>query len=89
MKMLILGATGPTGRHLVDVGLGCGDSLTALVRNPGPLDDLADQITVVKVKAIRRALPAPDLPPRRRGRSCFLPAKSRSCCCRGSSRRCC
>lgn len=47
MKMLVLGATGPTGRHLVDLALRSGDSVTALARNPSALADLADRITVV------------------------------------------
>lgn len=47
MKMLVLGATGPTGRHLVDCTLECGDSVTALVRNPAALGDLVGRVTVV------------------------------------------
>lgn len=48
MKLLILGATGPTGRHLVDLALHSGDSVTALVRNPETVGDLADKVTSVK-----------------------------------------
>ncbi len=48
MKMLILGATGPTGRHLLDCALKCGDAVTALARNPAALGDLANTITVLK-----------------------------------------
>lgn len=48
MKLLILGATGPTGRHVVDAALRCGDSVTVLARNPAALADLADRITVIK-----------------------------------------
>lgn len=47
MKLLILGATGPTGRHVVDEALRCGDSVTALARDPDALSDLADRVTVV------------------------------------------
>ncbi|UOB11060.1 SDR family oxidoreductase [Streptomyces sp. HP-A2021] len=47
MKLLILGATGPTGRRLVELALRAGDQVTALVRNPAGLGDLADQVTVV------------------------------------------
>jgi putative NADH-flavin reductase len=47
MKLLILGATGPTGRHVVDLALRSGDSVTAFVRNPAALGDLAKKITVV------------------------------------------
>ncbi|MEU5608618.1 NAD(P)-binding oxidoreductase [Streptomyces sparsogenes] len=46
MKLLILGATGPTGRHAVDLALRAGDSVTAFVRNPAALDDLADQVSL-------------------------------------------
>ncbi|MFJ7295778.1 NAD(P)-dependent oxidoreductase [Streptomyces collinus] len=47
MKLLVLGATGPTGRHLVDLALRSGDSVTALVRNPATLGDLAEKVTPV------------------------------------------
>ncbi|MEU9731869.1 NAD(P)-binding oxidoreductase [Streptomyces sp. NPDC048002] len=47
MKLLILGATGPTGRHLVNLALKAGDTVTALARTPAALDDMADRITVV------------------------------------------
>jgi putative NADH-flavin reductase len=46
MKLLILGATGLTGRHVVDVALRSGDSVTAFVRNPAALGDLADRVTL-------------------------------------------
>ena len=35
MNLLILGATGPTGRHLLDQALNAGHEVTALVRNAG------------------------------------------------------
>lgn len=47
MKLLVLGATGPTGRHLVDLALRSGDAVTALVRNPAGLGDLADRVTPI------------------------------------------
>jgi putative NADH-flavin reductase len=47
MKLLILGATGPTGRHVVESALHSGDQVTAMARNPAALGDLADQVTVV------------------------------------------
>ena len=47
MNLLILGATGPTGRHVVDLALAAGDTVTALARRPQALDDLAGQVTVV------------------------------------------
>lgn len=54
MHLLILGATGPTGRRLLDAALECGDTITALARTPGALDDLADRITVVAGDATSR-----------------------------------
>jgi len=47
MKLLILGATGPTGRHVVDLAVRSGDSVTAFVRNPEALGDLAGRVTPV------------------------------------------
>ncbi|WP_433621993.1 NAD(P)-dependent oxidoreductase [Nocardia sp. CA-120079] len=47
MNLLILGATGPTGRHLADLALRAGDTVTVLARRPEALDDLADRVTVV------------------------------------------
>ncbi|WP_409467833.1 NAD(P)-dependent oxidoreductase [Streptomyces sp. HC307] len=47
MNLLILGATGPTGRHVVDLALRAGDTVTVLARRPEALDDLADQVNVV------------------------------------------
>ncbi|MFD7002218.1 aldo/keto reductase [Streptomyces mirabilis] len=46
MKLLVLGATGLTGRHVVDVALRSGDSVTAFVRDPAALADLADRVTL-------------------------------------------
>lgn len=54
MKLLVLGATGPTGRHLVDLAVRSGDSVTALVRNPAGLGDLADKVTPVAGDATSR-----------------------------------
>lgn len=47
MNLLILGATGLTGRHVVEEALRAGNTCTALVRNPAALGDLAEQVTVV------------------------------------------
>ncbi|WP_217242270.1 NAD(P)-dependent oxidoreductase [Streptomyces sp. AC555_RSS877] len=47
MKLLILGATGPTGRHVIDLAVRSGDSVTAFVRNPAALGDLAERVTPV------------------------------------------
>ncbi|WP_166350476.1 NAD(P)-dependent oxidoreductase [Phytoactinopolyspora limicola] len=53
MHICILGATGGTGRHLVDQSLGRGHSVTALVRTPAKLADLQhDQLDVVAVDAM-------------------------------------
>jgi len=46
MKLLILGATGPTGRLVIDSAVRSGDSVTAFVRNPAALGDLAERVTV-------------------------------------------
>jgi putative NADH-flavin reductase len=48
MKILILGATGPTGRHVIDCSLTCGDSVTVLARNPAALGDLSERLTVIQ-----------------------------------------
>lgn len=48
MKLLVLGATGPTGKHVVERGLGHGDEVTVLVRRPEALDELAERVTVVQ-----------------------------------------
>ncbi|MES4903509.1 MULTISPECIES: NAD(P)-binding oxidoreductase [unclassified Streptomyces] len=47
MKLLVLGATGPTGRLLTDLVLRSGDTVTALVRTPANLGDLAEKVTPV------------------------------------------
>src|SRR4051794_12117882 len=47
MKLLILGATGPTGRHALDLAIEGGDAVTVLARRPEALDDLAGQVNVV------------------------------------------
>lgn len=48
MKILVLGATGPTGRHFVETALEAGDSVTALARNPAALGALSGRIAVVQ-----------------------------------------
>ncbi|UQZ86448.1 NmrA-like family protein [Paenibacillus konkukensis] len=47
MNLLILGATGPTGRYVVDRALQSGDTITVLARRPEALADLKDKIKVV------------------------------------------
>jgi putative NADH-flavin reductase len=48
MKVLVLGATGATGRHLLEQGLAQGHYLTALVRNPAKLHRRSPDLTVVQ-----------------------------------------
>jgi putative NADH-flavin reductase len=48
MKLLILGASGRTGQHLVQQALSAGHQVTALVRNPQKLDVKDDALTVVQ-----------------------------------------
>lgn len=47
MKLLVLGATGPTGRHVVDLALDAGDTVTVLARRPEALDERAGRVDVV------------------------------------------
>ena len=47
MRLLILGATGPTGRNLVDQALGAGNDVTALVRDPTRLTLVHPRLTIV------------------------------------------
>ena len=37
MRIVVLGATGHTGHHVVDLALGRGHDVTAFVRSPGKL----------------------------------------------------
>ncbi|MFE9601369.1 NAD(P)-dependent oxidoreductase [Streptomyces hokutonensis] len=45
MKLLVLGATGATGRRFVEQALGAGHHVTAYVRNPGRID--ASRLTTI------------------------------------------
>jgi len=47
MRLLILGATGGTGLHIVDQAVERGLSLTAFVRSPDALKRFGDRITVI------------------------------------------
>lgn len=47
MQLLVLGATGRTGRHLVDLGLARGHAVTAFVRSPHKLGAARDGLRVV------------------------------------------
>ncbi|QQO77130.1 NAD(P)H-binding protein [Actinomyces sp. HMT897] len=46
MKILILGATGPTGRHVLANALKAGDTVSVLARHPEALADVEDRVTV-------------------------------------------
>lgn len=46
MKIVILGATGQTGQHLVNQALQQGHSVTAVVRNPGKMTVSHDNLKV-------------------------------------------
>jgi putative NADH-flavin reductase len=48
MKMIVFGATGPTGRQVVKQGLELGREVTAFVRDPSALDLEEDHLRVVK-----------------------------------------
>jgi putative NADH-flavin reductase len=50
----VLGATGATGRHLVEQALGQGHHVTALVRNPAKLPRRSPDLTVVRGDVIDR-----------------------------------
>ena len=47
MKVAVIGATGRTGRLLVEELLRRGHQVTVLVRHPERLGDLADRVTVI------------------------------------------
>lgn len=47
MKVLILGATGPTGRFVMERALDHGDEVTVLARRPEALAELSDRVTVI------------------------------------------
>ncbi|HWE94768.1 MAG TPA: SDR family oxidoreductase [Tepidisphaeraceae bacterium] len=48
MRLLILGATGGIGRHLLKIGLGRGHSLTAYVRSPEKVAERHEALRVIK-----------------------------------------
>lgn len=47
MKLLVLGATGPTGRHVLEQAIEHGDEVTVLARRPEALADLVSRVTVI------------------------------------------
>jgi|tagenome__1003787_1003787.scaffolds.fasta_scaffold19651372_1 putative NADH-flavin reductase len=48
MRLAVFGATGGTGRSVIDQALAAGDKVTALARDAAALADVADQIDVVE-----------------------------------------
>ncbi|MFG3343416.1 NAD(P)-dependent oxidoreductase [Glycomyces sp. NPDC048151] len=55
MKLLVLGATGPTGRHFLDIALDAGDAVTAFARNPAALAEYGDRLAVASGDATAHA----------------------------------
>ncbi len=51
MKVLVIGATGATGAHLIQKLLARGDEVTALARNPDALTTKHDRLRVVRGEA--------------------------------------
>lgn len=70
MKLLLLGATGPTGRHLLDQALDAGHDVTALVRNARRLAIRHPRLAAV----IGDATDAPTLEEAVRGKDAVLSA---------------
>ncbi|MEH2416717.1 NAD(P)-dependent oxidoreductase [Nostoc sp.] len=48
MKILVIGATGPTGQQIVEQGLAQGHQVTALVRNPDKFEMQHNSLQIVK-----------------------------------------
>ncbi|MEH2294437.1 NAD(P)-dependent oxidoreductase [Nostoc sp.] len=48
MKILVIGATGPTGQQIVEQGLAQGHQVTALVRNPDKFEIQHNSLQIVK-----------------------------------------
>lgn len=48
MKVLVIGATGQTGRHAVTLLLARGDDVTAFARNPSAVTERSDRLRVVQ-----------------------------------------
>ncbi len=52
MKIAVFGASGPTGRHLVEQALNIGFQVTAFVRNPGIFDISHSDLTVIQADVL-------------------------------------
>jgi putative NADH-flavin reductase len=66
MKLIIFGATGGTGRQLVDLALSQGHQVTAFVRQPAALTVQHPDLTILQgditdQDAVRRAIPGHDV----------------------------
>lgn len=61
MRIAVLGATGHTGRHVLDFALGHGHDVTAFVRSPGKLAP-AERLTIVAGDPLQPASLAAALP---------------------------
>lgn len=48
MKVLFLGATGPTGGHVLASALEAGDTVSVLARRPEALAEVGDRIAVLQ-----------------------------------------
>jgi len=55
MKVLIVGATGGTGRQIVSQAIERGNSVTAFVRAPDPLRMFGDRIVVIQGNLLNRS----------------------------------
>ena len=55
MKLLILGAIGPTGRKVVEHAIAAGDTVTLLVRQASVMADMANQATMMTGNATSEA----------------------------------
>lgn len=51
MRLLILGATGATGQHLLEQALAEGHEVTAIVRDPSKVTTKHERLRVVKGRA--------------------------------------
>jgi uncharacterized protein YbjT (DUF2867 family) len=55
MKLLVLGGTGGTGKHVIESALESGHEVTALVRDPAKVATKHDKLTVIKGNAASAA----------------------------------
>ena len=65
MKVLVIGATGQTGRHVVSQLLGRGDEVTAFARNPSAVKESSEHLRIARgdardAESIARAVQGQD-----------------------------